>query len=85
MCTTIHAQEFQSSVNYNIPKLLNPKWQSIYRRNKLQEYHTMYCFTTTKMNKLELIQPYNHMLNVEQNMQCPPKYVQCGSKYDTKI
>ena len=36
------------------------------------------------MNKLELIQPYNHMLNVEQNMQCPPKYVQSGSKYDTK-
>lgn len=37
------------------------------------------------MNKLELIQPYNHMLNVEQNMQGPPKYVHCGSKEDTKI
>lgn len=37
------------------------------------------------MNKLELIQPYNHMLNVEQNMQGPPKYVHCGSQEDTKI
>ena len=33
----------------------------------------MYGFTTIKMNKLELIQLYEHMLNAEQNMQGPKR------------